>query len=94
MPPPIGLMARLFGERVQHGDGAGPALHGDQQTGGDQVAERVVDLVGETAEHDVGVLSAEAGGEPAHLRADRRPAGRHRRVDRADRLIAGDQHVT
>ena len=93
-PPPIGLMAGLFGQRVQHGDRAGAPLHGDQQAGGDEVAERIVDLVGESPEHDIGVLAAEAGGEPSHLRPDRRSAGRHGRVDRTDRLIAGDQHVT
>ena len=93
-PSPVGLMTGLLGQGVQHGHRAGAALDGDQQPGGDQVAEWIVDLVGEPPEHDVGILPTETGGEPADLRPDRRSARGDGGVDRTDRLIAGDQHVT
>ncbi len=89
----IRLPPGLFRQRTQDRGGAGTALHGDQQSCGDEVAERVVDVVGEAAEHDRRVLPAEPGGKAAHLRFDRGRAGGHRGVDRADRLVAGDQHV-
>ena len=90
----IGLTARLLGERTEHRGGARPALHGDQQSGGDEIPQRVVEVVGESAEDDVGILATQAGGESADLRLDRRRTRRHRGVDRPDRLIARHQHVT
>ena len=67
----IGLTTRLFGERAQHRSGASAALDRDQQSGSDEVAERVVDVVGEPSEHDRRILTPEAGGQSSHLRSDR-----------------------
>ncbi len=57
---PVGLSTSLLGERTQHGGGPRAALHGDQESGGDEIAERVVDVVGEAAEHDRRILAPEA----------------------------------
>ena len=69
--PPVDLLTGLFGQGRQHRDGAGSASDGDREAGGDEVADRVVEIVGESPEDRFGVLSAEADGEPSDVRADR-----------------------
>ena len=59
----------LFGERRQDADGPRAVADGDHQAGRDEIADRIVDVVGEAAEHDIGILPAES---------------RHERGERAD----------
>ena len=93
-PSPIGLTAGLLGQGAEHRGGSSAALHRDEQAGRHEVTERIVDVVRETAEHELRILASKAGGQPADLRLDRRRTGGHRGVDRPDRLVAGDEHVT
>ena len=70
--PAVDLLTGLFGERRQHRDGARSASDGDRQTGRHEVAERVVEIVGEAPEHESGSCRARADGEAPHVRPDRR----------------------
>ena len=64
---PIDLMAGLLGERGQHRHRPGATADGDRETGGDQVSDWIVEIVGEPAEHQIGVLPTEPGGKSADL---------------------------
>ena len=64
-----------------------------EQPGGDEVAERIVEFVGESAECGVGILVPERCGEPADGGSDDRRCRGNGRRDRPDRLVAGEEDV-
>ena len=84
-PSAIGLVAGLLGQRAEHLVGLRPTGDGDQQPDGDEVGERVVEVVGELAERRPRPAARRTTGRTGRARAVGARPGRCRRWPRSPR---------